>query len=163
MSWLSNLTGVHLNLGPISAATNGIGDAAMKAAPLAGLIPGVGPLLGGILSHVPGAGAVQEAAGHIPGLGAAADWLTGNGGKNALGIAQGINAASLQSKSNDYAKNAAGSVSNSYDTRAPLRAAGQAAMLNPGQGIAAKIAAVPRGANPYAQAPAGPPQIGRAS
>lgn len=140
-----------------------VGDVAHVAPAAAGFIPGVGPLISGALSHIPGMGSVQEAAGHIPGLGAAADWLTGNGGKNALGVAEGANAAMLTSKANNYANNAADSVTGSYNARAPLRAAGQAAMLNPGQGIAAKIAAVPRGANPYAQAPAGPPQIGRAS
>lgn len=154
MSWLSKATGIHLNLGPVSAATNGIGDLAMKAAPLAALIPGVGPAIGGLLGAIPGAGAVAGAAsklGSIPGLGSAASWLTGNGGKNALGLAQGINAAMLGQKSNEQARNAMGSVQSSYDERAPLRAAGIAGASNPGQGIAARIAALPQGANPYAR------------
>jgi len=49
-------------------------------------------------------------------------FLTGNGGMNALGVAQGINAAQLQQKANQYATNAMGDVNASYNERAPLRA-----------------------------------------
>lgn len=57
-------------------------------------------------------------------LGKAGGFLTGNGGLNALGVAQGVNAALQQKKAEDYAKNALGAVTQSYNERAPLRAQG---------------------------------------
>lgn len=155
-----------------------LGSAALQGAGAYGV--------GKLASHIPGVSAAGEKLGGLPGigaasdylkshggvgsllgapggggvLGAASDFLTGNGGKNALGAAQAVNAAMLQSKANDYAKDAVGSVTNDYASRAPLRQAGQAAMLAPGAGIAAKIAAIPQGANPYAHPSV--PQIGRA-
>ncbi len=44
---------------------------------------------------------------------------------------QGINAAQLGAKANDFSNKAWDYASGSYDTRAPLRAAGQAQLLNP--------------------------------
>ncbi len=48
-----------------------------------------------------------------------------------LGAAGAINAANLQKQSTDYANKAYDTVNQSYATRAPLRVAGQAGMLNP--------------------------------
>lgn len=63
--------------------------------------------------------------GGIEGLaGQAGNFLTGNGGKNALGIAQGVNSALQQKKSTDYAKDALGSVEAAYNAKAPLRTQG---------------------------------------
>ena len=114
-------------------------------------IPGLGAAEGA-LSHLPGAGAVEgafgdakNALGQLPGvsqaeqymqqhgglgglMGKAGSFLTGNGGANALGAAGAINAAMLQSKANDYAKNALGQVEQSYNERAPLRTGGMQAM-----------------------------------
>lgn len=178
----SVIPGVGTAIGAgLGGAIGGMGHGdGLKSSLLQGAMAGGGAAaLGGLASKIPGVSSAEQAIGgklgSIPGVGAASDFLkshggvgqllggagdflTGNGGKNALGIAEGVNAGMLQSKANDYAKSAAGSVSNSYDARAPLRAAGQAQMLNPGQGIAARIAAIPRGANPYSQTP----QIGRA-
>ena len=64
-------------------------------------------------------------------LGGVGDFVTGNNGLNALGIAQGINAANLQKQSTQYAKDAMGQVQGSYNERAPLRAQGIQGLLNP--------------------------------
>jgi hypothetical protein len=136
----------NYGLGKIASAIPGVSSAESAISSKLGGIPGVQ----GIQS------AMHSAPG-IPGVQGIQDFLTGNGGKNALGLAQGVNAALLQKKSNEFANNAMGSVQSDYDSRAPLRQAGQAAMLNPGQGIAAKIAGLPN-FNPYSQhAPAAPP------
>lgn len=84
-------------------------------------------------SHVPGLSGIE---GFLKGhggdaLGSLGGFVTGNGGMNALGIAQGINAAGLQNKADNYAKQAVGGVQDSYNQRAPLRAAGVQSMLNP--------------------------------
>lgn len=78
--------------------------------------------------------------GSLEGLaGKAGDFLTGNGGKNALGVAQGLNAFLEQKKSTDLAKQALGSIEGSYNQRAPLRAQGLSMLANSQVG------------NPYAQ------------
>lgn len=182
----SVIPGVGTAIGAgLGGAIGGMGHGdGLKSSLLQGAMAGGGAAaLGGLASHIPGVSSATDAIkgklGSIPGvqgagdflkshggighaLGSAGDFLTGNGGKNALGIAEGVNAGMLQSKSNDFANNANASVNDSYTARAPLRQAGIAGMLNPGQGIQAKIAAIPQGANPYSPAPAGPPQIGRA-
>ena len=135
MSWLSDRTGIHLGPAQIAGLA---GTAALG--PLGGVV-------GGVLSAVPG-------------LQSASDFLKGNSGKNLLGLLQGANAAYLQHKSSGLANNALGTQQAIWDSGAPLRTAGQAAMLNPGAGIAAKIAALPN-RNPYAVPPASPgtPQL----
>lgn len=91
-------------------ASSAIPDAAMGL----GSAGGSGGLLGG-----------------IEGLaGQAGNFLTGNGGKNALGIAQGINATLQQKQSNDYAKQALGSIEGAYNAKAPLRAQGLRTLTN---------------------------------
>lgn len=126
---------------------------------LLGAIPGIGGALasgagavGGALSHIPGAqsvesilggggagasaipdeafGAAGNGGGGVSGLiGQAGHFLTGNGGKNALGVAQGISSVLDQQKANNYAKDALGTVEGSYAQRAPLRAQGIQQML----------------------------------
>lgn len=64
------------------------------------------------------------------GLGGIGDFLTGNGGMNALGIAQGVNAAQLQKKSEDFANKSLGAVEQSYNERAPLRTMGVSSIQN---------------------------------
>jgi hypothetical protein len=181
----SVIPGVGTAIGAgLGGAIGGMGHGdGLKSSLLQGALSGGGAAaLGGLASKIPGVSSAESAItgklGSIPGvqgasdflkshgglgslLGQAGDFLGGNGGKNALGLAQGANAALLQKKSNEYASNAMGSVQGSWDARAPLRTQGQAQMLNPGAGIAARIAAVPQGANPYAPqtpqiAPVGP-------
>jgi hypothetical protein len=62
--------------------------------------------------------------------GKAGSFVTGNNGLNALGIAQGVNAANLSKQSTDYAKSALASATGAYDAKAPLRAAGISNMTN---------------------------------
>lgn len=132
------------NLG--SAISGGLsgGLAGMGAQSVAGLLGGGAAgagagAAGGAASAIPDS--AIPAAGHggvlgsLEGLaGKAGDFLTGNGGKNALGIAQGINAALQQKQANDYAKQALGSVEGSYAERAPLRAQGIKGLLQSNTG-----------------------------
>lgn len=182
----------------LSSAVHGIGHLAEKAAPIVGLIPGVGTLAGGVIGGLGGlaagdglggalkyglegaasgfgggllkgagggaqsiaslagggaGGAIPDAAlsvagpaiiggpaeaaaggglsGALSGLaGKAGGFLTGNGGKNALGVAQGIDSILQQRTSNQYAKDALNSVEGSYNQRAPLRAQGIQQLLS---------------------------------
>lgn len=128
---MSKATGIHLNLGPVSAATNGIGDLAMKAAPIAALaIPGLGPAIGGALSAIPGVGAVMSAASKIPGLSSAADWI-GAHGKDLLQAGAGLDAAQQQQQARDTLNQARDYASAAYEAKAPLRAQGIAGMMHP--------------------------------
>lgn len=60
----------------------------------------------------------------------AGSWLGGNGGKNALGLAQGVNATLQQHKASELAKKALGSAEGAYNERAPLRQMGVQGLLN---------------------------------
>lgn len=147
MSWLSNIVGKAPIIGSaINSVAHNVVDPLARAAvskiPGGSLALGAGDLIGKMIPGGPGSGGPS-----LQGLG---DFLGGNGGKNLLGLAQGVNAAMLQHKSNGLANNALGSVQSDYDSRAPLRQAGQAAMLHPEAGLQARIAALPQGANPYA-------------
>lgn len=69
--------------------------------------------------------------GSLSGLaGQAGNFLTGNNGANALGTVGAISAYLNQNKANDLAKQALGSVEQSYNERAPLRAQGLASLAN---------------------------------
>lgn len=200
--------------GAIKHGVQGLGHLAEKAAPIVGLIPGVGTLAGaaigglgglaagdglggalkyglqgaasgfggglldnaggisGIASHIPGAQSLESILGSVGGgaagsvgntslglgaagtgvggvadaaagssgggfgglIGQAGHFLTGNGGKNALGVAQGISSVLDQQKANNYAKDALGTVEGSYAQRAPLRAQGVQQLLASQQG-----------------------------
>lgn len=140
-------------VGGLLGAIPGIGGA---------LASGAGAI-GGALSHIPGAqsiesilggggGATAAGASAIPDaamglptsvsggggvgglIGKAGSFLTGNGGKNALGVAQGISSVLDQQKANNYAKDALGTVEGSYAQRAPLRAQGVQQLLASQQG-----------------------------
>ncbi len=62
------------------------------------------------------------------GVGDIGGFLTGNGGKNALGLAGGINSALLQKKSTDLANQAVTQAQEQWKAKAPLRAQGLAGM-----------------------------------
>lgn len=69
--------------------------------------------------------------GSLAGLaGKAGGFLAGNGGANALGTVGAISSYLNQQKANDLAKQALGSVEQSYGERAPLRAQGLASLAN---------------------------------
>lgn len=147
-------------------ALSGLGSAVSSIPGVSGIEQGVSGAatgLNGLLQNVPGVTGAENllssAGGKIAGaltgggsptslgsiLGDAGQWLTGNGGKNALGLAQGINAAQLGAKENQYAQDAANTVNQSYNDRAPLRVAGLQGMLNAGRG------------NPFGGSPTGSP------
>lgn len=118
------------------AGTYGIGKAI-------GAIPGmsgVGNAVGGALEKIPGVSGIEQffhdhpeignalGAGDGGVLGKVGGLLTGNHGMNALGAAGAVNAALLQNKANEYAKNALGAQQQAYNERAPLRTGGIQAM-----------------------------------
>lgn len=119
--------------GGLSGAASGLaGGAARGALGIGGAAAPAGVSALGASSAIPdaamglsgatGAGAGAGGSGGI--LSGIEGFLTGNGGKNALGIAQGVNAALNQKQSTDYAKQALGSVEDAYNAKAPLRAQG---------------------------------------
>lgn len=159
LSGVGNKQGVGKSLlqGGASALGGGLlGAAGRFAAPLAA---GAASTMGGGAGK-PGAGGFQMpsmgqvGSGALGALGSAAGWLGENGGKNALGLAQGVNAAMLEKKAEDYAKNAQGSVQQSYNERAPLRAAGIQGMLKPQIPDLSGLTGM-AGRNPYAIKPQG--------
>lgn len=91
---------------------------------------------GGTMGATPGAPAEQNQGGSgilgsLSGLaGQAGNFLTGNNGANALGTIGAISSYLNQNKANDLAKQALGSVEQSYGERAPLRAQGLASLAN---------------------------------
>lgn len=89
-------------------------------------------------ASLPGASTVQGLLGKLGGGGSSPSngggvlgFLTGNNGLNALGVAQGVNAAALGQKSSDYADQAANLATSRWNQQAPLRTAGVAGMLAP--------------------------------
>lgn len=144
MSWLSDRTGIHLNLGNVAKA----------ALPVVAAAPFLGPL-GGLVSKIPGVGAAVGALGglasKIPGVSAVGNFLKGHG-SDVLKAAQGVNAAYLGNKATGMANNALGSVTSSYDQRAPLRVAGVQGMLAAQQRTPRSQAIA--STNPYAPKPA---------
>lgn len=120
---------------------------------------GVGQYVGGALGLGGGGDAAAGAAGGggknllQKGLG----WLTGNGGSNALGLAQALNAAYLQKQSSDAANKAISGIEENYGERARLRGAGIEGMLNP---ITPDLSSLLVNSGPYAQ---GLPPIAPAS
>ena len=111
-----------------------------------GLIQGVESFL---KSH---AGGVGNALGSVGSL------LTGNGGINALGAAEGVNAAMQQRQANNYAKSALGGVQQSYNERAPLRTAGIQGLLNPQTPSIQGLSSI-AGRNPFASGAPAPGPI----
>ena len=159
--------------GRLLAPGGNIGDAARGAA--AGGVEGygagkIGGALHGAGSLTDKAGALYGAANGAGGMGGGGDpsgggdggWLEGaknflgDHGGDALIGAQIANAAYNQKKAGDYAGQAMDTVNNQWNAQAPLREQGMAGMLNPGQGIEAKLSAIPQGANPFGHRQGGP-------
>ena len=137
-----------------------------------GLSDFLGSLAHGAIRSIPGVGGMLDAGitglqhngdGQGGFLQGAKDFLGDHGGDLLLG-GQIVNSAINQKQSGDAMGHALDAVNGQYKTAAPLREQGMAGMLNPGLGIAAKIGAIPQGANPYAPqpAPASPPPQGPA-
>jgi hypothetical protein len=138
-------------------AIPGIGGAFTKAL---GSIPGIGGALAGGAGAIGGAGSsigsgIARAAHSIPGISSlagkfggevaehggfggllksAGGFLTGNGGKNALGLAQGVQSILDQKKAGQYANDALGAAQNTYNQGAGLREAGLQGLIHGGQG-----------------------------
>lgn len=95
---------------------------------------------GGTMGADPSSPAEQNAGssgilGSLEGLaGKAGSFLTGNNGGNALGTIGAISSYLDQKKSTDLAKQALGSVEQSYAERAPLRTQGLSMLANASQG-----------------------------
>lgn len=154
---------------------SGIGDLALGTAKGYG-VGKVGQVAKGALGALGGgssaggaAGAASAASGLIPhnaeggidwgklasgAAGGVGDFLTGNGGLNALGAAQGVNAAMLGKKSSDFANKAFDLQNDSYTQRAPLRALGMQRLTTPTAPNISGIQAT-TGANPFAPRPLG--------
>ena len=122
-SLVEKIPGIGHVLNQIAKPIDTVANAALNSNPITGGILGAAQAIGNYIPNplggTGGNGAVTSAQDL---LGQAGQFLTGNGGMNALGVAQGINAAQLQQKSNQYATNAMGDVNASYNERAPLRA-----------------------------------------
>lgn len=161
MSWFSDRVGIHLgNVGaPVGMALGSLVGMPTVGAALGGAVGGMGhgdglgsSLMQGATGAI-GAGGLSKipGLGSIPGIGSVSDFLGGNGGMNALGLLQGANAAYLGNKSTGLANNALNTQRDLFNEAAPLRQAGIAGMLNPGAGVAPKIAGIQaQNHNPFA-------------
>lgn len=138
----------------IATAATGAGAAvapgAIPISPSTG-VPSTSPAPGGTPSGAPGASSITDLLGKIPGigglLGKAGDFVGGNGGLNALGIAQGVNAAQLGKQSTDYANQARDLSMSNWTQRAPLRAQGLAGLTSTAQ---PDLSSLNVGGNPFA-------------
>ena len=159
MSWLSealkrnNLDVLNKVAKPIQAVAN----------PIVNNIPVVGAVKQGIEAvgdYIPGG---PKSVGGLPGITPASSggpdlaallgqFLTGNKGLNALGTAQGINAALLGQKAIQYAKDAEGTAMSAWNKNAPLRDAGRAGMLAPKPSVDTSfLPGIRRSGNPFAK------------
>jgi hypothetical protein len=154
MSWLSaalkrnKLDVLNKIAKPVQAVVN----------PMLDKLPGIGSVkagaeaIGQLIPEVGGAG-TDALTSTLPGImSAAGNFLTGNNGLNALGAAQGLNAALLQQKALQYAKDAEGTAMGHWNANAPLREAGRAGVLNPKSSV--DVSALPgirRAGNPFAR------------
>lgn len=94
-------------------------------------------------------GKALDGAGSV--LGVAGDFLTGNNGLNALGIAQGLNAANLSKQSTDYAKQAGDIGMQNWKMGEEMRNQGKAGLLNPKQIDLSGLQAQRQVGNPFAK------------
>ena len=123
-----------------------LGGALGKAASAAGAAGGVKSLPG---ITAAGKSLASSALGNLGGIG---DFLTGNNGLNALGVAQGVNAALLNQKAIQYAKDAEGTAMSAWNKNAPLRDAGRAGMLAPKPSVDTSfLPGIRRAGNPFAK------------
>ena len=149
---------------------DGVASSALQGASTYGGAKALGGALGG------GGSVLDKAKGVAGALGGGDPSGGGDGGflqgaKSFLGdhmgdalIGGGIaNAAYNQSKAGDAMGHALDTVNDQWKAGAPLREQGMAGMLNPGQGIAGKIGAIPQGANPYAPGAGAAPSLAPAS
>ena len=140
--------------GKVGAALHGAGSLAEKAGAVYGATKGAGGMGGGGDPSGGGDGGWLEGA---------KNFMGDHAGDGLIG-AQIANSAYNQSKAGDAMGHALDTVNDQWKAGAPLREQGMAGMLNPGQGIAAKIGAIPQGANPYTPHAAQPePGLGAAS
>lgn len=131
--------------GGIGSALRGGGSFLSKAGNIAGLARTAGSAVGGAVPALAGG------AGSLAGL------ASGNGrGGNihpailALAAAQGVNAASLGKKANDFSDSAWSLANDSYTSRAPLREKGMAGLMAPQSRDLSSLSAL-RAQNPVAQ------------
>jgi len=94
-------------------------------------------------------GKALDGAGSV--LGAAGDFLTGNNGLNALGVAQGLNAANLSKQSTDYAKQAGDIGMQNWKMGEEMRNQGKAGLLAPKQIDLSGLQAQRQVGNPFAK------------
>lgn len=165
MSWLSSWLDRQ---GGVGRAINAVGGPIVNlGGRVAGEIPGVGTVvragqaLGGLIPGGPSqrpqsvsgmqGGGIGGAIGGA--LGAAGNFLGGNGGLNALGLAQGANAAMLGQKASNFADMAAKNVDENFQSRAPLRVAGMEGMLRPQIADTSALRRISARGNPFADRP----------
>lgn len=97
-------------------------------------------------------GGILDTLNGLPGVSSALDFLKGNNGLNALGVGQGINAALLNKKALEYAKNAEGTAMGQWNQNAPLRDAGRAGMLAPKPSVDTSfLPGIRKAGNPFAR------------
>lgn len=143
---------------PIGASGGGptdqmdfVPDQGMDFGSVLSMLPGIAPAGGGASGGGNWLGSALGKLGKLPGVSTAANFLTGNGGLNALGTAQGINAALLNKKALEYAKNAEGTAMGQWNQNAPLRESGRAGMLAPKPSVDTSfLPGIRRAGNPFA-------------
>ncbi len=151
--------GTAYALGNVAGRIPGVGavrgsGAGRAVSDAIGSIPGaasVGAMLNGRGGSAGGSGGAPQSVGGM--LGAAGDFLTGNGGLNALGLAQGANAAMLGQKAGNFADMAAKNVDENWQSRAPLRVAGMEGMLRPQIADTSALRRISARSNPFADRP----------
>lgn len=118
---------------PASSLTSSV-----RVAPPAGVAPLPGGVFGAVgevpMGSVAGAASPIAAAPassfSLPQIaGKSKDWLTANGGRNALGLATGVSGVLQQQRGNELMAQAAKAESQRWAENAPLRDAGRAGML----------------------------------
>lgn len=128
------------NIPVVGAVKQGLEAVGDYIPPISGKLPGITP-------------ATPTTGGASPDLAALlSKFLTGNNGLNALGTAQGVNAALLNQKAIQYAKDAEGTAMSAWNKNAPLRDAGRAGMLAPKPSVDTSfLPGIRRAGNPFAK------------
>lgn len=123
---VSSIPGVG---GALASGAGALGIGGGATGGTASAIPDAAMGIGGAATGADAAAGSSGVLGSLEGLaGKAGSFLTGNGGKNALATASALSSYLNQQKANDYAKNALGSIEDSYTQRAPLRTQGLATL-----------------------------------
>jgi hypothetical protein len=152
---LGNMAGGALGLGGNAAAAGStagapmaVGSAEASAPWLSGAAPTAGPAMipspigmipADTVSHAGAAMPASGASGSL--LGRAGDWLTGNGGRNALGALQTVNAAYQGAQARAMANRAVRGQEAEWSANAPLRIEGRRRLMAgvPGNPFAAPM------------------------